>query len=219
MPRSSATSNLHQVATFFSSRAPPITRFTILRFMRLAREALAAAALISNLAKMHSVGPDVRIPTFLAFKSMCWSQGLGGQSATYTLQITYQIEDQHGNAMKGAGLAGILISESFSAQTGNLGIKPGPAWTYGTETGIQSDGTFTDNLSAGGLPGLAELSGSMFQMFTAGGLIGRIPFLQPLIVEGLGGTTSVLYDELGPKNVTVNGIGIGTNPATMCPLK
>lgn len=199
--------------------SPPVPNRNLQLFvLRTIRDALVSAMLIENLANMHSQGSNVRIPTLILFKSECWSQGLGGDSAAYTLQITYQIEDQHGNAMSGAALlGGVAVAESFSNYTGNLAVQPGPPWEYGTENGIQSNGTFVDNLSAGGLPPTFTRSGGFFQEFNSGGIIGGVPFFQPMMIEGLGPTTSILNDVLGPNNVTTNGIGVGTNPETMCP--
>jgi hypothetical protein len=120
--------------------------------------------------------------------------------------------------MSGAALlGGVAVAESFSNYTGNLAVQPGPPWEYGTENGIQSNGTFVDNLSAGGLPPAFTRSGGFFQEFNSGGIIGGVPFFQPMMIEGLGPTTSILNDVLGPNNVTTNGIGLGTNPKTMCP--
>ncbi len=205
-------------AVEFLVAPPKPSRNLILAVFRKIRDALVTATLIANLANTHSQGSSVRIPTFLLFKSECWSQGLGGDSAAYTLQVTYQIQDQHGNSMTGASLIGLDIAESFSNfdPNGNLGVKPGPPWEYGTENGIKPNGTFVDNLSAGGLPGFPR-AGGFFQTFNAGGAIGPVAYFQPLMIEGLGPTTSVLDDVLGPDNVTINGIGVGRNPASKCP--
>jgi hypothetical protein len=117
--------------------------------------------------------------------------------------------------MNGSQLSGTSISESISNQIGNAGITPGPPWQYGTNSGIQSNGQFTDLLSSGSF-GIVVRSGSFFQSFTASGTIAGVPYSEPLRVIGFGFNTPILDDSVSPNNVTVNGLGLGMNPATKC---
>ena len=117
--------------------------------------------------------------------------------------------------MSGGQLSGTEITESISNETGNAGITAGPPWKYGTQTGIQSTGQFTDLLSSGSF-GVFQRGGSFFQAFTASGLIGGVPYSQPLQVIGFGFNTPVLSDSVSPTNVTINGLGLGTSPSTKC---
>jgi hypothetical protein len=120
--------------------------------------------------------------------------------------------------MSAASLAGIAISERFVFVSGDTNLQDrASTWTIYNDK-IQPDGTFTDNLSAGGIPGLSNLSGSALQMFTATGFLSNgLPLVPvPLTVQGFGPSTPVLTDVYGPNNVTINGLGLGKNPATEC---
>ena len=196
---------------------PKPSRSLILRTLRLFRDALIEATLISNIAREKALKSDVRIPTTIQLVSECWTPDFGLQSATYTLHPTYQILDQNGVPMSDGSLSGVSIAEDFSNQTGNLDATPGPPWVFGTDTGIQRNGQFTDNLSAGGLPPTFNRSGGLFQSFEAIFTIGAVPFFQPLHIQGFGPTTSILNVFMGPNDVTVNGMGIGMDPSKRCP--
>lgn len=196
-----------------TDKAPP-TQSQVVSIFRQAVSAAAAAWLLTNESRMSS---SASIPTYLAMKSECWlpDSGPGNlQSASYTLFITYQILNQNGQPMSGPGLSGVSISEDFLVLQGDL--SPGPPWQYGTSTGIQEDGTFTDVLSSNSIPGFPNYI-SALQTFTASGTIAGVPFYQPLQIMGFGPTTSALHNFFNPTNVTVNGNGLGTNPATECP--
>jgi RHS repeat-associated protein len=179
----------------------------------------AIAALATNLARGGNGPNSSPVPASLVMESECWLPGAHEASTlAYTLEITYQIVDAAGQPMSAASLAGISISERFWMVSGSTGVQNGPGtWTI-YNNGIHPDGTFTDYLSAGGIPGLAVRSGSALQGFTATGFLSNgLPLVsQPLMVKGFGLPTPVLHDIYGPNNVTVNGLGLGTNPATEC---
>jgi hypothetical protein len=159
------------------------------------------------------------VPAGLVMKSECWAPA-APQAGTlaYTLEVTYQIVAANGQPMSASSLAGIAISEHFFMVSGNTNVQNNAStWTI-YNGGIQSNGTLTDYLSAGGIPGLSVLSGSALQAFTATGFLsnGFPMFPQPLMVQGFGPTTPVLNNAYGPNNVTINGLGLGKNPATEC---
>jgi hypothetical protein len=126
--------------------------------------------------------------------------------------------------MSGAAVAGLAVSESLqnvvssSASAAASVVANQSTWTYGTVGGIQSNGTFTDYLSAGGIGGLGATPYLAFQSFTATGFLSNgIPLVpQQLTVSGFGSPTTVLSDSVGTSNVSINGLGLGTNPATRC---
>ena len=178
---------------------------------------LAAAMLPLN---ESAAGSGASVPTYLQVASECWAPGTQ-ISATYTLEVTYQVENQFQQPMNGAQLAGYYISESFSDIIGNIGnLQPYAIWSTGPNAVTPQSGTinglgqFTDNLSAGGLPGLAIQEGGAFQSFTAYGPGG---INQPLTVLGFGSPATLLNNHYAPNSVTINGMGLGQNPATKCP--
>jgi RHS repeat-associated protein len=196
------------------SSPPPLSQNQIVSIFRSAVAAAATAWLLANESRTSA---NTSIPTYLKEKSECWfpDSGAGSvQSATYTLFVTYQILNQNGQPIDGSALSGVSITEGIYPLSGAL--SPGPPWRYGTKYGIQQDGTFTDLLSSGGLPSFPNYI-TAFQTFTAGGTIAGVSFFQPLLVIGFGPTTGVLQNAYGPNNVTINGMGLGTNPATECP--
>jgi len=202
---------------------PKISRAQYLAYIRQQMALAAAAILAANLQRASSFGANAnaaQVPTFLQMSSECWAPAVPtAGTLAYTLEVTYQIEDSTGAAMSGASLAGISVSESFGWVTGGISPQDSPGtWTYGSPTGIQSNGTFTDYLSAGGLPPVTNPSGSAFQSFTASGTLSNgIPMIsQPLTVLGFGNAATVLSNTYGPSNVTINGYGLGTNPQTQC---
>ncbi len=129
------------------------------------------------------------------------------------------ILDSSGKPMDASTLSGLAISERFWNVSGDTGLQSNAStWTTANGT-IQPNGTLTDYLSAGGLPPLTNPSGSAFQGFTATGFLSNgFPLVlpQPLTVEGFGAATPVLNNVYTSKNVTINGLGLGTNPATKC---
>jgi hypothetical protein len=133
--------------------------------------------------------------------------------------VTYQVENQYGQAMNGAQLSGYYIAESFTNIVGSAGnLYPG-IWSTGPNAvtpvsgSINSNGQFTDNLSAGGLPGLLILYAAAFQSFTA---YGPGPVVQPLTILGFGDPTTILSNTYGPNNVSINGASFGSSPALQC---
>ena len=201
--------------------SPPMTRQQWLAYLRQ-QLALAAAAILTQNQQQKPGTSPAAVPAELQMTSECWAKGVqGAGTLAYTLEVTYQIETSSGQAMSGASLANIAVSESFYAITGNTGVGTNPStWTYGTGVdNIQPNGTFTDYLSAGGFPGLNNLSGSAFQTFTATGTLSNgVPLIaQPLTVLGFGAPTTVLSNTYSTVNgVTINGLGLGTNPGAMC---
>ena len=116
----------------------PPTPAQMVSIMRQTLTALAAAWLYTNESRTSA---STSIPTYLKVSSECWLPDSGSgntQSATYTLFVTYQILNQNRQAMSGAGLSGVSISESIYPLSGSL--SAGPPWQYGTETGIQTNG-------------------------------------------------------------------------------
>jgi RHS repeat-associated protein len=185
------------------------------------RQMLAGLASAMLPLNEGEVGPGGPVPFYLYVASECWSPGVqGGGTLAYTLEVTYQVENQFGQPMSGAQLSGYYVAESLSNITGNVGgLSPG-IWSTGPNAATPQSGTInpqgqlTDLLSAGGFPPLINLSGSSFQSFSA---YGPGPVYQPLTVLGFGSPTTVLSDTYGPNNVSVNGAYFGSNPAPKCP--
>jgi hypothetical protein len=179
----------------------------------------AIAAIATDLAEQGTAINISPVPAYLVMKSECWAPAAPqAGSLAYTLEVTYQIDSSNGQPMSAASLAGIAISERFVFVSGDTNLQDrASTWTIYNDK-IQPDGTFTDNLSAGGIPGLSNLSGSALQMFTATGFLSNgLPLVPvPLTVQGFGPSTPVLTDVYGPNNVTINGLGLGKNPATEC---
>ena len=197
----------------------PNTRAQQLQALRTLVDAAAAAQLAANIARNPS--NNAQIPAGLVMSSECWTQGSNGGTLAYTLEVTYQIVSSSGSAMSGASLAGISVSENLQniSSSDAAAVKDSQStWTYGTSGGIQQNGTFTDYLTAGGIGGLGAAPWQAFQSFTATGFLSNgIPLIpQPLTVSGFGPTTTVLSDNVGTNNATINGFGLGTNPATRC---
>jgi hypothetical protein len=198
---------------------PPMTRGQWLAYLRMQLALAAASALAQNSSQggAGAVSPAL-VPTFLQMASECWAPAAPqAGSMSYTLEVTYQIEDQTGAAMSGSSLADIFVSEMLYAITGSMQGHTNTTWAYGQKDGIQQNGTFTDYLSVGGLPGFVG-NGSAFQTFTATGILSNgWPLTpQPLTVLGFGAPTTVLSNVYTPSNVTINGLGLGKNPATEC---
>ncbi len=195
---------------------PHMTQQQWLAYIRQQLALAAAAVLASNLQRASSAA----VPAFLQKTTECWAPAIpSAGSFAYTLDVTYQIESSTHAPMSGASLSGISVSEAFWAVSGNINPQDNPGtWAYGAPTGIQPNGTFTDYLSAGGLPPLTNPSGSALQTFRATGFLSNgIPIIsQPLTVLGFGSPSSALYNTYGQNNVSINGFGLGTNPQTEC---
>ncbi len=193
------------------------SRSQILNYLRI-QLALQAAARLAINSSISRGGP---IPTYLDVAKECWAPAVPSAGAfRYTLEVTYQILGSNGQPIRASSLGGISISENFFNVTGNTNIENAKGtWTvYQGSDGIQSGGTFTDYLSPGG--GLSMNQGMAFQTFSATGFLSNgLPLLlwQPLTVIGFGSPTTVLDDTFGySPAVTINGLGLGTNPATEC---
>jgi RHS repeat-associated protein len=203
-----------------SSSNPNLNRQTWLMYLRQQMALAAASILASNVSRAGSA----QVPAFLAASSECWAPAApSAGSLTYTLEVTYQIEDSTGAPMNASSLSGIFVNESFLSVTGSSGagiIANAATWYTGEPGGggIQTNGTFTDYLSAGGISGLSTLSAAAFQTFTATGILtnGMVLQSQPLTVLGFGAPTTVLNNVYTQTNVTINGFGLGTNPKTEC---
>jgi RHS repeat-associated protein len=200
----------------FVDRSGP-SRGAILSMLRQSLGAAAAAMLVTNLARRTS---SEQVPTYLQVVDDCWTEGAPGSiSLAYTRVITYQILDSDKKPMRNIAVGGVSISESFREVEGNTEIEEDPGtWVYGARFGIQPNGTFTDVISAGGIPPAFPLRGSAFQSFQASGYLSSgIPILsQFLSIIGFGGDTTVLDVVLGPDNVTINGRGYGKDPSRHC---
>jgi len=200
--------------SFMSTSTPgPPNPYQILSVVRSLVATAAAAWLLTNESQTSA---SASIPTFLKMSSECWlpDSGPGSlQSASYTLFVTYQILNQNDQPMSGASLSGISISETITPLRGYL--TAGPPWQYGTQTGIQPEGTFTDLLSSNSLPQFPN-NITALQQFTATGTVNGVPIYQPLQIMGFGPTTPVLLNVYSPNNVSVNGRSIGNSPATKC---
>jgi hypothetical protein len=177
----------------------------------------AAAAILAENLRQNYRAP---VPTYLEAASECWSPAVpSAGSLSYTLVVTYQILDSNQHPITGTGLKGLSIAESFLYVTGGIDPQTTPAtWTAFGPDGFGKTGEFQDYLSAGGLPGLFTPSGTAIQRFTVSGFLGNaLPLVsQPLIVLGFGPPTTALWNTYGSQDVTVNGIGLGTNLGSKC---